>query len=512
MNLKTVTIADLEPHPDNPNTHPTKQINALGESLDEFDQAKNIVIWQGRILAGHGVVKAAIKSARLTLEAHDVSHWSEEKATAFMLADIRLPDMGIYDEAAMAEALREIDEPLDIPGFDEDFLARIGLESEGGGEGGENGGGPIEPRAAEKAQEVWGVKEGDIWQCGLHRVICGDCTERETVEKLMGGEKAILLHADPPYGMGKEKDGIVNDNLYREKLDAFQLQWWDANRPSLEDNGSVYIWGNAENLWRLWYVVGMKDRERLAFRNQIIWYKETGQGMMSDDFRMYAPATEHCLFFMLGEQGFNNNADNYWEGWEPIRQYLKGERDKMGWDNAKCKTLAGHSPKSGCHWFDSSQWMFVTEDVYKSWQQAAKDEAFKRDYDELKRDYDELKRDYDELKRDYDELKRDFYATRAYFNNTHDNMTDVWQYLRVTGEARWGHATPKPVAMIERIIKSSSPKDAIILSPFLGSGTDLIAAHNQSRICYGCEIDPSYTAVILDRFSNHTNIQLELIK
>jgi ParB-like chromosome segregation protein Spo0J len=126
MNLKTVTLADLEPHPDNPNTHPEKQINALGDSLNEFDQVKNVVIWRGMMLAGHAVREAAMKSGRLTLDAVDVSHWDEQKAKAFMLADIRLPDMGVYDEAAMAEVLRAIDEPLDIPGFDEDFLARMG--------------------------------------------------------------------------------------------------------------------------------------------------------------------------------------------------------------------------------------------------------------------------------------------------------------------------------------------------------------------------------------------------
>lgn len=125
MNLKTVTIADLKPHPDNPNTHPTAQIDALIESLDTFTQVKNIVVWNGTLIAGHALVTAAIKSGRLTLEAQDISHWPEERAVAFMLADIRLPDMAIVDDEAMAEALRAMDEPLDIPGFDEDYLKTI---------------------------------------------------------------------------------------------------------------------------------------------------------------------------------------------------------------------------------------------------------------------------------------------------------------------------------------------------------------------------------------------------
>jgi hypothetical protein len=127
MNLKTVTIADLEPHPDNPNTHPAKQVDALAKSLTEFTQIKNVVIWNNRIIAGHGVIEAAKKAGLLTLEAQDISHWPEDKATAFMLADIRLPDMAIVDESVMAETLRAIEQPLDIPGFDEDFLDSIGV-------------------------------------------------------------------------------------------------------------------------------------------------------------------------------------------------------------------------------------------------------------------------------------------------------------------------------------------------------------------------------------------------
>jgi ParB-like chromosome segregation protein Spo0J len=128
MNLKTVTIADLKPHPQNPNTHPPKQIDELAKSLTKFTQVKNVVIWNDRIIAGHGVIEAAKKAGILTLEAQDISHWPEDKATEFMLADIRLPDMGAYDEAALVEVLRYIDQPVDIPGFDEDFLKGLRID------------------------------------------------------------------------------------------------------------------------------------------------------------------------------------------------------------------------------------------------------------------------------------------------------------------------------------------------------------------------------------------------
>jgi DNA modification methylase len=311
----------------------------------------------------------------------------------------------------------------------------------------------------------------------------------------MGGEKAILCHADPPYGMGKENEGVANDNLYRDKLDTFQMSWWRSVRPFLEDNASAYIWGNAEDLWRLWYFGGMKDSERLTFRNQIIWDKPPsglGDGQNNSIMRSYGVKYEACLFFMLGEQGFNNNADNYWEGFESIRAYLDGERKRSGWTNKTVAGFFGFHPRMADHWFSKSQWSFPTEEQYRRLQTEANSDAFKLEYDDLKREYDDLKREYDEL-------KREFYATRAYFDNTHDNMTDVWDFHRVSGDERHGHATPKPVEMVARAIKSSSPEEAVVVAPFSGTGPEMVAAQNLNRKCYGVEISPGYCAVILQR-------------
>jgi hypothetical protein len=225
----------------------------------------------------------------------------------------------------------------------------------------------------------------------------------------------------------------------------------------------------------------------MTMRNEIVWAKGHGQGVASECHRMFPTATERCLFFMLGEQGFNNNADNYWEGWDSVVNYLRAEKEKTGWDIAKFKRLAGHSETSGCHWFDKSQWMFPTKEVYESWQRAA--------------------REHDAFKREHDDLKREFYATRAYFDNTHDNMTDVWEFPRVTGEDRHGHATPKPVQMIARAIMSSSRLGSVVVEPFLGSGTTLIAAEQLGRKCYGMEISPAYCDVIVKRWETLTGKQ-----
>ena len=340
------------------------------------------------------------------------------------------------------------------------------------------------------------VNYGDLWQLGPHRLLCGDSTQPESVSRLFGDEKAVLVVADPPYGMGKEKDGVANDNLYGEKLDAFQMAWWKAGRPYLTDNASAYIWGNAEDLWRLWYAGGLKDSERLTLRNEIVWAKgDAGAGGIShqgmEGLRLYPQETERCLFFMLGEQEMSTNADNYWEGWEPIRSYLDTERKQMGWSDGRVRQWLGMNGHD-THLFSISQWRFLSPEQYAILQEKAQGQAFKRDYDIL---------------------KRDFLALRAYFDNTHENMTDVWNFSRVQGNGRCGHPTPKPVKMMKRILKSSSPPDSLIYDPFMGSGSTLIAAQllNNRRV-YGCEISPAYCEMIIHRWQDTTAQQAQLVE
>ena len=328
--------------------------------------------------------------------------------------------------------------------------------------------------------------------CGRVTLYLGDC--REVAPKLPR-ESCNLLVADPPYGMGKEKDGVANDNLYAYKLDAFLLECWQACRPALKSNGSAYIWGNAEDLWRFWYRGGLEASERLTMRNELVWTKDSGQGMESESHRMYATASERALFFMLGEQGFNNNADNYWEGFEPIRCYLREERDKMGWGNKEVAAFFGFHPRMADHWFSKSQWSIPTESQYKRIQSEAKGAAFKREHDDLKREHDDLKREHDDL-------KREFYATRAFFDNTHQSMTDVWHYARVTGNERHNHPTPKPVAMMARAVKSSCPPGGTVLDPFAGTCPTAIACIRTGRRFIGIECDPTHYAAAVQRITN----------
>lgn len=250
--------------------------------------------------------------------------------------------------------------------------------------------------------------------------------------------KADLVFTDPPYGMKKESDGVLNDNLNFDDLLDFNKKWIPLSFEFLKDNGSWYCWGIDEPLMDIYSEIlkPMIKNQKATFRNLITWDKGNGQGQNSKKLRCYATADEKCLFVMCGVQGFNNNSDNYFEGWEPIRQYLVQEWAKISTKNDWDKYLGN---KMGNHYFTKSQWYLPTKEQYQKLQ--------------------ELGREYGAFKREYDDIKREYYKTRAYFDNTHDNMNNVWHFARISQDEReltGGHATPKPLALCARAIKSSS--------------------------------------------------------
>jgi hypothetical protein len=263
MNTELVPINDLTPDPANARKHGERNLSAIIDSLRAFGQQKPIVVdRRGVVIAGNGTLEAA---KRLGWEEIAVvrTELDPTQATAFGIADNRTAELAEWDEDVLVSLLDSLDdETRDLLHFDEKELEAMVPKA------------TVEVVEDEVPDEVEPrTKPGDLWLLGRHRLLCGDSTKAEDVARLMDGATATMVHADPPYGMGKEKDGVANDNLYREKLDAFQMEWWRVWRPHLPDNGSAYIWGNAPDLWRLWYCGGLSESERMTIRNEIVWDK-----------------------------------------------------------------------------------------------------------------------------------------------------------------------------------------------------------------------------------------------
>jgi DNA modification methylase len=201
---------------------------------------------------------------------------------------------------------------------------------------------------------------------------------------------------------------------------------------------------------------------------------------------------------MCGKEDYNINTDNYFEGWEPVRLYLEGEAQSVGLDGKKVEEICGVGMYS--HWFTKSQWGFIPQKHYDKLQAYYNGKAFTKSYEELDAEFKKAKAEFERI-------KQEWYATRAYFDNTHDKMTDVWEFGRTRGEERaecGDHATPKPLALCARGIKTSSREGEIVLDVFGGSGSTMIACEQLGRKCRMMELDPHYCTVIIARWEKLT--------
>lgn len=156
------------------------------------------------------------------------------------------------------------------------------------------------------------------------------------------------------------------------------------------------------------------------------------------------------------------------------------------------KSIAGRDGLHTDHWTSTDQWRVPPAEVYEKWQTWAKEhgiEAFKKPHSELVAEQEKIKAEYEQ--------------ERTYFNNCHDNMNDVWHFERTVLAERelcGGHATPKPISLCSRAIKSSSRQNEIVLDVFGGSGSTLIACEQLNRKCYMMELSPQYVQVTIERW------------
>ena len=505
LQIEAWALSALNPYPNNPRTHSQEQVAMLAESVETYGWTMPILIDEsGTIIAGHGRLMAA---QRLKLDevpclvAHD---WTEAQKRAYVIADNQLTIAGGWDKEKLSAELGELkalDVDLSQLGFPARELAKLlgppPEESE-----------RLAAADDAKAEAPQRTEPGDVWRLGPHRVLCGDSTDPNAVARLfeIDGARADLVHADPPYGMGKEAEGVANDNLYAEKLDAFQRQWIAVALTFAEDNAGLYIWGNAPDLWRLWYEGGLSKLDELHVRNEIVWAKGSGIGMGSGLAHGYPPETERCLFLMRGQQFLGNqNKDAYWEGYEPLRLWLCAQRDLVGWTAGDINRITGTNMAG--HWFGKSQFAVISRKHYEALRAEGFGVAFVLTYDELQEQFAQVWEGGNAHVRGLSAALRE---SRSYFDGTHDAMTDVWRFGRVIGEERFGHATPKPVAMIARALKTSCPEEGLVFEPFLGTGSTLMAAELTNRVCYGAELEPRYVDVIVSRWEAETGQTAEL--
>jgi DNA modification methylase len=212
----------LVPHPRNANKHPERQIDILAKLIDFQGWRLPIIVSKrsGFVVAGHGRLEAAKKLGHEKVPVSYQDFESEAQEFAFLISDNKSSSLAEHDDAFMIEGIKDLG--LDVD-FDLDLLALPDLVLH-----------DIDPSKEEIEDEVpenveTRAKPGDLWKLGEHRLLCGDATNIQHVERLMGGQKFDLLLTDPPYN--SNLDGRKDDVYTTTKSvnNIHETKKWDAN-------------------------------------------------------------------------------------------------------------------------------------------------------------------------------------------------------------------------------------------------------------------------------------------
>ena len=263
-------IEKLVPYARNARTHSDEQISQLAASIKEWGWTTPVLVdEQGSIIAGHGRTLAAQRLQMTEVPVMVARGWSEAKKRAYVLADNKLAMNAGWDNEMLALELGEIGElgfDLELVGFTDEEIAALMPEQIEPGQTDED----AVPEVPEQPVTVL----GDVWILGKHRLMCGDSTSIDAVDKLMDGVKADVLFTDPPYGINFKPlrgthDIILNDNLDGAEFDDFLDGAFGAALVAMKPDTYAFVWTG-------WSKIGAFERSLQKFfkiQAMHIWVK-----------------------------------------------------------------------------------------------------------------------------------------------------------------------------------------------------------------------------------------------
>ena len=293
VEFKYIPLESIKPYPKNAKKHPVKQVKGVSKSIKDFNFLQPIVIDKNNVIvAGHCRYEAAKTLNLSEVPIALADDLTEKQIKAYRLLDNKLSESE-YDLDIFTEELIEL-EDYDFTEFGVD-MPIVEVLNEGLCD---------EDEVPEIADEPI-TKLGDIWILGSHRLMCGDSTLIDDVEKLMNGHKPNLMVTDPPYGVkyeagwrAKAKNVKSTD---REDISSLQndeiSDWFDSY--SLFQGNIAYVW-HASAFTDV--VMNALRRCNFDIKQQIIWNKNVHALSRSD----YHWKHEPCWYAV------RKNSDHSW--------------------------------------------------------------------------------------------------------------------------------------------------------------------------------------------------------
>ncbi len=411
LKITYVPITELKPSRNNARLHSNAQIEQIVRSIEEFGFTNPILVDHRRnVLAGHGRLEAAKRMGLKKVPAVALSNMTAAQKRAYIIADNKIAANAGWDRELLAlefQDLLELDFDVELTGFDghEIELLIDGLAVV------EDDDALNEIPEIDQTQPPV-TQPGDLWEIGLHRLLCGDALERASYRRLLGNRKAQMVFTDPPYnvpikghvsGLGKvahEEFLMASGELSATEFVRFLESGFHHMAAFSRKGALLYICMD----WRHSFEILTAAQAAFdEFKNLCVWNKTNG-GMGA----LYR--SKHELVFVFKKQGAPH-----------INNIELGKHGRY--------------------------------------------------------------------------------------------RTNVWDYAGVNTfrEGRMedleSHPTVKPVALIADAILDCTRKGALVLDPFLGSGSTLVAAEQTGRHGFGMELDPRYCDVILERMCQASDLE-----
>lgn len=403
LHIHYLPCDDLKPYKNNPRTHSRRQVKQIANSIQEFGFTNPILIDENNtIIAGHGRIEAAKLLGIQHVPVLHLNHLTEAQKRAYIIADNKLAENAGWDLELLQAEIRaihefEVDFDLTLMGFEMAEIDQIFSD-----EPQEN----LEKILPPPVRPVSQLR--DLWRLGEHLLLCGDATQKQSYELLMGASRANAVFTDPPYnvpinghvcgnGRVKHNEFVMGaGEMTNEEFSSFLKSVCIHMRDFSHDGSLHYICMDWRHIFEL-LAVGKATYYDL--NNICVWNKSNG-GMGT----MYRSKHELVAVFKHGVKPHTNNIQ-----------------------------LGAHG----------------------------------------------------------------------------NYRTNVWDYAGVNSFGKHQsdlelHPTVKPVAMVADAIKDCTRRGEIVLDPFAGSGSTLIAAETAGRLARCMELDTQYVDVIIRRYQDMT--------
>lgn len=414
---------ELIPYENNPRQN-DDAVEPVACSIEEFGWRQPIVVEPDKvIIIGHTRWKAAIQRQWTEVPVHIAKDLTLGQIKALRLADNRTGEIATWDLDLLALEMKQLeamDFNMDNFGFSELELSQIMQEHDPVAQG------KTAPDDVPIIDEPPISQRGTVYQCGAHRVMCGDSTDKAELSILMHGATADLWLTDPPYNVDYESANglkIQNDRMNGPAFDDFLIRSFTAAALALRPGASFYIF-HSDN-W------GYNFRQAviaagLTLRQCLIWAKN-GFILGRQDYQW---AHEACLY------GWRDGAPHSWYG-----------------DRRQSTVIA-----------DLENHPFIRrEDGRLQFRIGGKTFSIAADA------------------------------------VCEEEATTIIEYPKPKRNDI--HPTMKPVELLIYLLKNSCTRGEIIMDPFGGSGSTLIAAEQTGRIAYLMELDERYVDVIRKRYA-----------